>query len=191
MRIPAHLRYNGDHEWLGETDGTLTVGLTELAADTFGDIVYVDLPSVGAELTDGVACGAVESSNTASDIYSPASGHVVAVNESLRDKPSLVNDDPYGAIAGVDRLAAGHRCRHVAIHVHPMDVDGVVLEQRPQLREVLHDQVGLGRQVLHGVAIAEAGALTAQVGIVGQRLAPTGFQLVRLDSHVRLDRINL
>jgi glycine cleavage system H protein len=97
MQVPAHLRYSADHEWLDAADGTATVGLTELGADAFGDIEYVKLPSVGDELVAGDSCGAVESNKTASDLYSPASGHVVAVNEALRDKPSLINDDPYGA----------------------------------------------------------------------------------------------
>jgi glycine cleavage system H protein len=96
--VPTDLRYNEDHQWLlAEADGMVTVGLTEYGADAFGNIVYVHLPSVDDELTAGDSCGAVESNKTASDLYSPASGHVVAVNEALRDEPSLVNDDPYGA----------------------------------------------------------------------------------------------
>ena len=96
MTVPAHLHYNADHEWLEETDGTTTVGLTKHAASALGDIVYVQLPSVGDRLVGGQSCGAVESNKTASGLYSPASGQVVAVNEALRADPSLINRDPYG-----------------------------------------------------------------------------------------------
>src|SRR6266498_595734 len=95
--VLTDLRYNEDDQWLlTEADGMVTVGLTEYGADAFGKIVYVHLPTVDDELTAGDSCGAVESNKAASDIYSPASGRVVAVNEALRDKPSLVNNDPYG-----------------------------------------------------------------------------------------------
>lgn len=94
MREREHLRYNEDHEWLDVSDGT--VGFTELGADAFGGIVYVQLPGVGDQLIAGDPCGAVESDKSASDLYSPASGEVVAVNERLRDKPDLITDDPYG-----------------------------------------------------------------------------------------------
>ena len=97
MTVPAHLRYNADHEWLEETDGgTTTVGLTLYAAGALGDIVYVQLPSVGDRLVAGQSCGAVESNKTASGVHSPASGQVVAINEALRTDPSLINRDPYG-----------------------------------------------------------------------------------------------
>ena len=96
MTVPAHLRYNTDHEWLAETDGTVTVGMTQYAVDALGDIVYAQLPSVGARLLAGESCGAVESNKAVSDVLAPASGQVVAVNEVARAEPGLMNRDPYG-----------------------------------------------------------------------------------------------
>ncbi|MEU4642883.1 glycine cleavage system protein GcvH [Micromonospora sp. NPDC023814] len=95
--VPAHLRYTAGHTWLDEAGDAKTVGLTKHAADGMRDIVYVQLPDIGAEVTVGQACGSVESSKTASDVDAPASGVVLAVNAALRDDPSLVNRDPFGA----------------------------------------------------------------------------------------------
>jgi glycine cleavage system H protein len=96
-RLPAHLRYTASHTWLNQTGDTVTVGLTEHGANGMRDIVYVQLPDIGDELTVGQPCGSVESSKTASDVDAPASGVVFARNAALRDDPSLVNRDPFGA----------------------------------------------------------------------------------------------
>ncbi len=95
---PVELRYTAEHEWVRRTDeGAMTFGITEFAQDSLGDIVYVSLPAVGTALVAGAACGEVESTKSVSDIYSPLSGTVVAVNADLDASPELVNSDPYGA----------------------------------------------------------------------------------------------
>ena len=97
--IPAELRYTDKHEWLGspQPSGSVRVGITDYAQDALGDIVYVDLPEVGTAVEAGQAFGEVESTKSASEIYAPVSGTVVARNEELKDKPELVNAEPYGA----------------------------------------------------------------------------------------------
>jgi glycine cleavage system H protein len=96
VEIPDGLRYTDDHEWL-RVDGTEgTVGVTAYAAEQLGDVVFVELPAVGRKVEKSQAFGVIESVKTASDLYSPAAGEVVAVNEALADRPELVNDDPYG-----------------------------------------------------------------------------------------------
>jgi glycine cleavage system H protein len=97
--IPADLRYTDKHEWLGapQPSGTVRVGITDYAQDALGDIVFVDLPEVGTAVEAGQAFGEVESTKSASEIYAPVSGTVVARNEQLKDKPELVNAEPYGA----------------------------------------------------------------------------------------------
>lgn len=95
--IPEDLRYTSEHEWLRETaDGTVIFGITHYAQDALGDIVYVDLPDVGSQITAGGTCGEVESTKSVSEIYAPVSGEVVAVNAALGDSPDQVNSDPYG-----------------------------------------------------------------------------------------------
>jgi len=95
--IPEDLRYTREHEWLRSTDdGTIVFGITHYAQDALGDIVYVDLPAVGAQITAGDSCGEVESTKSVSEIYAPVSGEVVAVNPELGDTPDRVNTDPYG-----------------------------------------------------------------------------------------------
>lgn len=97
MQIPEDLRYAENHEWVRtEADGTLRVGITDFAQDALGDVVYVELPEVGVELTAGGVFGEVESTKSVSEVYSPAAGTVTAVNETLVDAPELVNGDPYG-----------------------------------------------------------------------------------------------
>ena len=97
-RTPKELKYTKSHEWLRvEKDGTYTVGITDHAQDLMGDMVYVELPQVGKQLTAGKESGVVESVKAASDIYAPVSGEVVGVNDALGDKPETVNKDPYGA----------------------------------------------------------------------------------------------
>ena len=96
--IPADLRYAKTHEWLRrESDGTVTVGITDYAQNSLGDITFVQLPKVGASFRSGEAFGVVESVKAAADVYMPISGTVTEVNEALRDDPSLANTDPLGA----------------------------------------------------------------------------------------------
>ena len=97
MNIPEELRYTKSHEWLKEEDGVCTVGLTDFAQHALGDIVFVNLPQEGDPVTAGEALGDVESVKAVSDVLSPVSGVVKAVNEELLDNLALVNEDPYGA----------------------------------------------------------------------------------------------
>ncbi|GIH70600.1 glycine cleavage system protein GcvH [Sphaerimonospora thailandensis] len=96
--IPEDLSYTKEHEWLaGLDDGmTVTVGITAHAAEQLGDVVYVQVPEVGATVTAGDAVGEVESTKSVSDIFSPVDGEVVETNPAVVDDPSLVNSDPYG-----------------------------------------------------------------------------------------------
>ncbi|MCU9946492.1 glycine cleavage system protein GcvH [Pseudomonas sp. PDM13] len=96
--IPADLRYAPSHEWARlEADGSVTVGISDHAQEALGDVVFVELPDVGKTLAAGQEAGVVESVKAASDIYSPVSGEVIAVNQLLTDSPENVNSDPYGA----------------------------------------------------------------------------------------------
>ncbi|MGE5591292.1 MAG: glycine cleavage system protein GcvH [Bacillota bacterium] len=93
---PRDLKYSKEHEWLRQEGNTGVVGITLFAQDQLGDVVFVELPEVGRVLKAGEQFGVVESVKTVSDLYSPANGKVVAVNERLADKPEVVNSDPYG-----------------------------------------------------------------------------------------------
>lgn len=94
--VPADLRYAASHEWARlEADGSVTVGISDHAQEALGDVVFVELPEVGANLTAGQQAGVVESVKAASDIYAPIAGEVFAVNDALSDNPELVNADPY------------------------------------------------------------------------------------------------
>ncbi|PXX21806.1 MULTISPECIES: glycine cleavage system protein GcvH [Burkholderia] len=105
--VPADLKYTEEHEWIRtEADGTLTVGITDHAQSTLGDIVFLELPAVGKQVKEGDAVGVVESVKAASDIYSPASGEVVAVNTKAADAPEEVNSDAYGVWLFKIKLAA-------------------------------------------------------------------------------------
>jgi glycine cleavage system H protein len=96
--IPADLKYLESHEWARlESDGTVTIGISDHAQDALGDLVFVEVPEVGKSLTKGGAAAVVESVKAASDVYSPVSGEVVAANDALGAAPELVNTDPYGA----------------------------------------------------------------------------------------------
>ncbi len=96
--IPPDLRYAPSHEWARlEADGSVTVGISDHAQEALGDVVFVELPDVGKTLAAGQEAGVVESVKAASDIYSPVSGEVIAVNQLLTDSPEEVNNDPYGA----------------------------------------------------------------------------------------------
>ena len=95
--IPAELKYASSHEWVrNEGDGTYTVGISDHAQGLLGDMVFIDLPDVGDEITAGEDCAVGESVKAASDIYAPISGEVVAINEELEDSPELVNSDAFG-----------------------------------------------------------------------------------------------
>ncbi|HYB39598.1 MAG TPA: glycine cleavage system protein GcvH [Mycobacterium sp.] len=96
--IPSELRYTAEHEWVRRTgDDTVRVGITDFAQSALGDVVFVQLPDVGAEVTAGESFGEVESTKSVSDLYAPVSAKVVAVNSDLEASPQLVNSDPYGA----------------------------------------------------------------------------------------------
>ncbi|OBH65418.1 glycine cleavage system protein H [Mycobacterium colombiense] len=95
--IPPDLRYTAEHEWVRRSgDDTLRVGITDFAQSALGDVVFVQLPDVGTELTAGESFGEVESTKSVSDLYAPVSGKVAAVNSDLDGSPQLVNSDPYG-----------------------------------------------------------------------------------------------
>lgn len=93
---PNELKYTESHEWVHIDGEKCTVGITDHAQDQLGDIVFVDLPQVGAELSQGDTLGSIESVKSVSDVYSPVSGKVIEVNEKLLDNPELVNQDPFG-----------------------------------------------------------------------------------------------
>ncbi|NEC87445.1 glycine cleavage system protein GcvH [Streptomyces sp. SID12501] len=96
MSNPQQLRYSKEHEWLsGAENGVSTVGITEHAANALGDVVYVQLPEVGATVTAGETCGELESTKSVSDLYSPVAGEVTEVNEDVSNDPSLVNSAPF------------------------------------------------------------------------------------------------
>ncbi len=96
MEIRTDLRYTEEHEWARlEDDGTVTVGVTDYAQDQLGDVVFVDLPEAGQEVGTEEPLGAVESVKTVSDLFAPVAGTVLEVNETLMDRPELVNEDPY------------------------------------------------------------------------------------------------
>ncbi len=96
--IPPDLHYTAEHEWVRRTaEDTVRVGITDFAQSALGDVVFVQLPDVGAEVTAGESFGEVESTKSVSDLYAPVSGKVAAVNSDLEGTPQLVNSDPYGA----------------------------------------------------------------------------------------------
>jgi len=123
--IPADLHFAETHEWVRELDdGTLELGISEHAQASLGDLVYVELPEVGAEVSAGEGLAVVESTKAASDVYSPVDGEIVAVNEALTDSPELVNQDSYGdgwlvrikpADGGLpaNLMDAGHYAAHI------------------------------------------------------------------------------
>lgn len=96
MHVPDGLRYTSDHEWARREGNAVRVGITDFAQDSLGDVVFVQLPEPGAEVTKGSAVGEVESTKSVSDIYSPVGGVVVEVNTELADAPERLNEDPYG-----------------------------------------------------------------------------------------------
>ncbi|OWJ65519.1 glycine cleavage system protein GcvH [Inquilinus limosus] len=95
--VPNDLKYSEDHEWVRvEADGTATVGITDHAQKTLGDIVFVEMPEVGKKFEAGEPIGVVESVKAASDIFTPVGGAIIAFNEDVSESPEMVNDDPYG-----------------------------------------------------------------------------------------------
>ena len=94
--IPAELRYTKSHEWVSLDGDIATIGITDFAQDSLGDVVYFDAPEIGDTLSGGESFGEVESVKAVSDVYAPFDGEVVAVNEGLDDSPELVNQTPYG-----------------------------------------------------------------------------------------------
>ena len=96
--VPAELSYTSEHEWVSAltAEGTVRVGITDHAQDALGDVVYVDLPSVGDSVAAEESFGEIESTKSVSDLFAPISGEIVAVNETLEDDPAQVNSDPYG-----------------------------------------------------------------------------------------------
>jgi glycine cleavage system H protein len=95
--IPGDLKYTKEHEWARVQGKVVVVGVTHHAQEALGDVVYVELPKVGATVTEGKQFGVIESTKAVSELYSPLSGTVVKVNDALADNPSTVNTDPYGA----------------------------------------------------------------------------------------------
>ncbi len=97
MKLPEELKYTEEHEWIRDNgDGTITVGITDFAQGELGDIVFVELEPEGSEFDKDEVLGTVEAVKTVSELFSPVSGEIVEVNESLEDDPELVNTDPYG-----------------------------------------------------------------------------------------------
>ncbi len=94
--IPSNLRYHQEHEWVRAEGQQATVGISHFAQDALGDIVFIDLPKVGAKVTAGQQIGEVESTKTTSTIYTPVSGTIIKINADLKDHPEVVNSDPYG-----------------------------------------------------------------------------------------------
>lgn len=95
-KIRPDLRYSAEHEWI-DSSIPVKVGLSQVAVDAMGEVVYIDLPTAGDVLTAGETCGEVESTKSVSDLYSPVTGEVIEVNAQVMDEPSLLNEDPYGA----------------------------------------------------------------------------------------------
>ncbi|MBT8225081.1 MAG: glycine cleavage system protein GcvH [Dactylosporangium sp.] len=96
--VPEDFRYTSEHEWVAgrEAEPTYRVGVTDFAQQSLGDVVFIQLPDAGTPVTAGQVLGEVESTKSVSEVYSPVSGEVVAVNDALADRPELVNSDPYG-----------------------------------------------------------------------------------------------
>ena len=95
MNIPSDLKYTKDHEWAKLEDGVITIGITDYAQGELGDVVFVELPSVGDEVAKDDTFGTIEAVKAVADLFSPVTGEVVEVNEALADQPDIVNSDPY------------------------------------------------------------------------------------------------
>jgi len=97
MEFPDDVRYTKEHEWIRLEGAEAVIGITDFAQDALGDVVFVELPAVGANLAQGQTFGVVESNKTISDLFAPVAGRVLAVNTALREEPERVNDEPYGS----------------------------------------------------------------------------------------------
>ena len=97
MKLDTNARYQDTHEWTRPEGDLMVVGITDHAQDSLSDVVYVELPEVGATLAKGDVFGVVESVKAASDLYMPMDGEIVEINDQLEDQPEIINDDPYGA----------------------------------------------------------------------------------------------
>ena len=98
MNVPADVKYAESHEWMrAESDGTVTIGITDHAQSALGDLVFIELPKVGRVVKAGEACAVVESVKAASDVYAPIAGEVVGANDALTGTPETLNEDAYGA----------------------------------------------------------------------------------------------
>jgi len=107
MNYPTELKYSKSHEWIKYEDGVAIIGISDFAQDALGDVVFVNLPAVGDEVTAGESFGDVESVKAVSDLISPVSGVICEVNEELEDSPENLNEDPYGAwIIKVENVTA-------------------------------------------------------------------------------------
>ena len=107
--VPGNLQYSKDHEWVEDLGGNrFKIGITDYAQGALGDIVYVQLPKVGDSVTEGAVCGEIESTKSVSELFSPVTGKVIAVNSQLDAAPETLNSDPYGAgwIAEIEVSAA-------------------------------------------------------------------------------------
>ena len=120
---PDDLSYSKEHEWVRQDGSRATIGITSFAADELGDIVFVELPEVGATLSQFATFGVVESVKAVSDLYAPVSGEVVEVNEALRDAPELLNADPFGE-GWIARLEIADRSELDSL----LDADGYAAE---------------------------------------------------------------
>ena len=107
MSYPTDLKYTKDHEWIRLEGGTGTVGITDFAQQQLGDVVYIELPDVGAQLTAGSVFGTIESVKAVSELYAPVSGEVIEVNASLKDRPDDVNSKPHESWMVKVKLAGG------------------------------------------------------------------------------------
>jgi len=96
MNVPEHLRFSSDHEWVSVDGDVARIGITDYAQDALGDVVFVQAPDVGAEVTAGESFGEIESTKSVSDVYAPVGGTILEVNDGLADSPQALNDDPYG-----------------------------------------------------------------------------------------------
>ena len=98
MELPDKLKYTESHEWIADNgDGTVTVGITAVATEQLGELVYVELPQAGTRVARGANCAVVESTKAASEVYAPVSGEIVAANDELAQQPQRVNESPYGS----------------------------------------------------------------------------------------------
>ena len=115
MNVPAELKYTESHEWIrAESDGTLTIGITDHAQEALGDLVFIELPPVGRKVAAGEACAVVESVKAASDIYAPVAGEVVAANDEVVDAPEKVNADAYAQLVLPAEACERRRCREAS-----------------------------------------------------------------------------